>query len=126
MTKGRVIGKHVAAVAAPPAGQPDRHAEDRVVDHQPQATAAQLMGCERLLAFLAAGARVSVTRTNGALLPDSSVMFLNFGYSRGDGQFDTDGRFFHGRSEGHRQSDLAPPFFVHTWPARQKEGGVQE
>jgi len=54
-----------------------------VVNHQPQATAAQLMGCERLAAFIATGARFSVTRTNGALLPDGPVMFLDFGYSRG-------------------------------------------
>ena len=41
-----VIGKDVTALPASPAGQPDGHAQDRVLHEQSQPAAAQLMGCE--------------------------------------------------------------------------------
>jgi hypothetical protein len=64
-----------------------------VLDNQPQAAAAQLMGCEAARLF-AAAAQLPVTLTIAALATHGAVMFFDFTYRGGIGEFDTDGKIF--------------------------------
>ena len=61
-----------------------------MLDDQSQAATAQFMGCEGARLF-AAAAKLSITLTIGALPTYGFVVFLDFVYSCGTGQFDTDG-----------------------------------
>jgi hypothetical protein len=68
------------------------------------------MGCERSRLF-ATAAKLSITHTFGALPTYGFVVFLDFVYSCGTGQFDTDGKIFlEGRSEGQLSTALLLPF----------------
>lgn len=68
------------------------------------------MGCEWSGLFTAA-AKLSVTRPIGTPSTHGPVVFFDFAYSRGSGEFDTDGKIFlDGRSGGLRTKGLAPPF----------------
>jgi hypothetical protein len=71
-----------------------------VILDQPQATAAQVMGCKRILVF-AAGATLCVTPTIGTSSHHGLVIFVDFTFSRGGKLHDTDGKIFlDGRSGG--------------------------
>jgi hypothetical protein len=120
-----MIGKDVPAGPTTPTAQPDRHAQDRVIHDQPQAAATQLMRGEWSRGQ-ASGARLSVTDTNRTPLTYRGVMFLDFAYSGGPWQFDTDDNTsFGGRSEDRAQKRTSFLLF-HARVARQRHerGGV--
>ena len=64
-TKIGVVRKDVAALATPPAGQPNGQKEDRILKHNPEPPAAHVMRRERA-AGLATRAQFTVTRTIGS------------------------------------------------------------
>ena len=94
-----------------------------MLDDQPQAAAAQLMGCKRSGLF-ATAAKLSVTRTIGTLATHGLVVFLDFAYSCRAGQFDTDGTIFlEGRSEDPLSTALLLLFHARTVPRNKEKGG---
>ena len=93
-----------------------------MLDEQPQAAAAQLVGCERSGLF-ATAAKLSVTGTIGTLPTYGLVVFLDFAYSCRAGQFDTDGKIFlKGRSEGLSSTALLLLFHARTVPRNVEKG----
>ena len=80
------------------------------------------MGCERPK-LLATAAKLSVTRTIGALPTYGLVVFLDFTYRCGPGQFDIDGKIFlEGRSEDQLSTALLLLFHARTVPQNVKKG----
>lgn len=70
-------------------------------------------------------AKLAVTDTFGSGLLDREVVFLDFGYSVGHGQFDTlKVRYWEGR--GSLETDLVPPFFMRTFPPHHYAGRGSE
>jgi hypothetical protein len=61
-----------------------------VTGDQAQASRAYIMG-PKAACVVAAGARLSITDTIGTRPPHGAVVFLDFAYSSGVGQFDTQG-----------------------------------
>jgi len=96
-----------------------------VLGDQSQAAATQFVGGKRSGLF-AAAAKLSVTRTIGALPTHGVVVFLDFAYSCATRQFDTDGKIFlEGRSEDQLSTALLLLFHARTVPQNvEKRGGV--
>jgi hypothetical protein len=73
------------AVAAPPAGQPDGHNEDRILKHNPQPTGTHVMRRESITGISATGlatcAKPRVTRTIGTRALDTLVVLPHLGFS---------------------------------------------